>query len=420
MCKDRSLIARMSAGAGAALLTVGLIANAATAGPVLSKEAGQIAELSNQLGSTTVSRLIGKKGDNTVVVSPYGLGSALHLLLMGAARGSAAENSLRDGLLPAGVRVGNQDEPLKLLGERILGSRSDKLELALASAVFVPKAAEHSSLFAVRAGKVFDAPFVALDFKQSGALAEINAWVKDKTQGLIPSIIEQLEPDARFVLTNAVYFRGTWDKAFDPSRTAKAPFTRVDGSKHEVAMMDTTLPVELSDFDGLRAVWLPYDGGEVAMLVVAAGPEGAPTMVADALRSKAVGGLVAAAQKTLRRGLVQVRLPRFRAESGLDVTDALSSQIGPALAANSNYDAIHKGKRGPLQVIHRAVLEVSETGTVAAAATAVTSDRSLAVTPVFSADRPFAFAIVHRPTQAVLFAGYIADPAQLSAAGSTR
>jgi serpin B len=58
------------------------------------------------------------------------------------------------------------------------------------------------------------------------------------------------------------------------------------------------------------------------------------------------------------------------------------------------------------------VVDVTEAGTVAAAATAVATDRSLAVTPVLSADRPFAFAIVHEPTGAVLFAGYIADPGE--------
>ena len=73
-------------------------------------------------------------------------------------------------------------------------------------------------------------------------------------------------------------------------------------------------------------------------------------------------------------------------------------------------DAINKAAGGPLQVTHRAVLEVTESGTRAAAATAITSDRSMAAKPSFSADRPFAVAIVHRPTGAILFAGYIADP----------
>jgi serpin B len=55
---------------------------------------------------------------------------------------------------------------------------------------------------------------------------------------------------------------------------------------------------------------------------------------------------------------------------------------------------------------------VGEQGTRAAAVTAVAPQRSLSITPLFAADRPFAFAIVHEPTETILFAGYIADPGE--------
>jgi serine protease inhibitor len=120
---------------------------------------------------------------------------------------------------------------------------------------------------------------------------------------------------------------------------------------------------------------------------------------------------MAEAQKKQRVAALQVRLPRFRAESKLDVTNALSGLgLGAAFSVRANYNAINRTGGGPLQVTHRAVLEVSESGTKAAAATAITADRSLSAKPSFSADRPFAVAIVHRPTGAILFAGYIADP----------
>ena len=175
--------------------------------------------------------------------------------------------------------------------------------------------------------------------------------------------------------------------------------------------MDATMPVEFAEFDNLRAVWLPYDGKEVAMFIVAPGEQQGPTAVAEALKRKSLGDLMANAQKKKQRSAaLQVRLPRFRVESKLDVTNALSGLgLGAAFAARANYNAINKAGGGPLQVTHRAVLEVTEAGTKAAAATAITSDRSLAAKPSFTADRPFAVAIVHRPTGAIL-SGYIADP----------
>jgi serpin B len=412
MRKDQSLVDKVTAGTRAVLLATALAAGPAAADPVLPTEVRDLAERMNRLGSETLSRHAGTRGDTTVVVSPYGLGSALHLLLLGAT--GPAERSLEARLLSSRVEVGRQDWALTTLKQHVLGARRDKVKLTLASAVFLPKsadAAKRSPRFVARARSIFDAPVEVLDFKTAGAVERINAWAKESTQGLVPRVLAELDPDARFVLTSAVYFNGAWQTAFDPARTTKAPFTRVDGSTREAAMMDATIPVDFAELGNLQAVWLPYDGNEVAMLLIAPGRKQGPGAVAEALNDRSLGNLMAKAQEKRRREKVQVRLPRFHAESNLNVTDSLASAgLAPALSMTSDYSAINRTKGGRLLVIHRAVLDVTEAGTEAAAATAITSDRSLAQTPVFSADRPFAFAIVHAPTRAVLFAGYVADP----------
>jgi serpin B len=405
MRKDHSLVAGMAAGAGALLLCAALAPRAAAADGDVPEEAVQLAERMNRLGSETLARLAGK-GDSNVVVSPYGLGSALHLLLLGA-KGSG-DRSLRQKLLPTGMV--KQDDALKALNERVLRAGAETLKLTSWNAVFVPPAAQPTDKFRKRTRDILDAWIETVDIKGKGAVGRINAWAKEATSGLVPRVIDDLDPEARFVLTNAVYFNGAWETAFDPRRTARAPFTCADGSQRDVDMMDALLTADLAEIGDLQAVWLPYAGRDVAMLVIAPAAGAGPTAVAEALQAKSLDRLMAAAQASLRRASVQVRLPRFRAESGLDITEVLASEIGPALAAGSNYEAINKARSGPLLVIHRAVVEVGEAGTRAAAATAITSDRSLTVTPVLSADRPFVFAVVHRPTRVVLFAGYVADP----------
>jgi len=410
MRKIPSLIATMTAAFGALTLGAALVADAAGAEIVVTPVAPPLAGSMNKLGSETLGRLVAHRGDKTVVVSPYGLGSALHLLSLGAA--GSAEKSLRAKLLPSGVDAGKQGDGLIVLKRQILGASRDRLKLTMASAIFVPKSATPSPRFVGTARGVFDTSLEALDFKSTNALERINAWAKEATHGLIPHVVEQLDPDARFVLANAIYFNGAWDTAFDVARTAKAPFTRIDGSARDAAMMDATMPTAFAEFDNLQAVWLPYDGKDISMLVIAPGPQRGPAEVSEALKRQSLDVLMAAAFERRRMASVQVRLPRFRAESNLDITDALARQrLAPALSARSDYRAINKAKGGPLVVSHRAVLEVTEAGTKAAAATTITTDRSLALPPiVFSADRPFAFAIVHRATQAILFAGYIADP----------
>ena len=406
----RSFIAARAAGLGALMLVSASGAFPAEAQAAVAGETRDLAESMNKLGGAVLGSLAGNRNSETVVVSPYGLGSALHLLSFGA--GDRAQQTLRAKLLPPGFKPLQHVEGLIELKRHILGADRDKLKLTVASAVFIPEGAKPWSQFLGTAVGVFGATPEVLNFADKAAVVRINAWAKQASQGMIPRLVEQLDADARFVLANVVYFNGAWETAFEAARTAKAPFTRVDGSKRDVALMDATMPVEFAEFDNLRAVWLPYDGKEVAMFIVAPGEQQGPTAVAEALKRKSLGDLMADAQKKKQRSAaLQVRLPRFRVESKLDVTNALSGLgLGAAFAARANYNAINKAGGGPLQVTHRAVLEVTEAGTKAAAATAITSDRSLAAKPSFTADRPFAVAIVHRPTGAILFAGYIADP----------
>ncbi len=407
----RSFLAAPAAGLGALMLVAAFGGSPLPAArTAVASETRDLAESMNKLGGALIGALAGKSSNETVIVSPYGLGSALHLLSFGA--GGKAQRALRDKLLPSGFEAVQQVEGLITLKRQVLGANTDKVKLTVASAVFVPEDARPWSQFVGTALGVFDAVPEALDFEDEAAVTRINAWAKQASGGLIPKIVERLDAQSRFVLANVVYFNGAWATAFEPERTAKAPFTRVDGSKREVAMMDATMAVEFAELDKLRAVWLPYDGNEVAMFIIAPGEQQSPDAVVEALKRKSLGELMAEAQKKRRTVALQVRLPRFRVESKLDVTGALSGLgLEPAFAARANYNAINRLGNAPSRVTHRAVLEVTEAGTKAAAATTIAADRSLSAKPSFSADRPFAIAIVHRPTGAVLFAGYIADPA---------
>jgi serpin B len=410
MCTVRSFPAAAAAGLGALMLVSALGAGPLpTATAAAAGETRDLAGSMNKLGGDLIGALVGKSGSESVIVSPYGLGSALHLLSFGA--GGQAQQVLRSRLLPQGFAAVQQVEGLIALKRKVLGADRDQVKLTVASAVFVPDDARPWSQFVGTALGVFDAVPEALDFEEAAAVERINAWATQASRGLIPKIVERLDAQSRFVLANVVYFSGAWATAFAPERTAKAPFTRMDGSTREVAMMEATLSVEFSELAGLRAVWLPYHGNEVAMFVVAPGEQQGPGAVAEALKRTSLGDLMAEARKKQRTVALQVRLPRFRAESRLDVTNTLSGLgLRPAFLPWANYNAINRKGGGPLQVTHRAVLEVTETGTKASAATTIMADRSLSARPSFTADRPFAVAIVHRPTGAVLFAGYIADP----------
>ena len=70
-----------------------------------------------------------------------------------------------------------------------------------------------------------------------GGLAEINGWVKRKTEGKIDKILEELSPNSVCVLLNAIYFKGVWESQFKKSDTHEAPFKVSAGKQLTVPLM---------------------------------------------------------------------------------------------------------------------------------------------------------------------------------------
>src|SRR5262245_37314168 len=114
-----TFIAAFAAGLGALALALALVARPAGADtPPPPSEALDLAGKLNQLGSKTLKQLAGERSDNAVIVSPYGLGSALHLLLLGA--DGAAEKSLRAQLLPSGMTRDKRTNGMTALNKHLL------------------------------------------------------------------------------------------------------------------------------------------------------------------------------------------------------------------------------------------------------------------------------------------------------------
>src|SRR5437764_8059 len=72
------------------------------------------------------------------------------------------------------------------------------------------------------------------------ARKEINAWVEGQTHQQIKDLIgpDSIERRTRLALTNAVAFKGAWRRPFPEDQTKEGDFTRPDGSKVKVPMMN--------------------------------------------------------------------------------------------------------------------------------------------------------------------------------------
>jgi serpin B len=255
----------------------------------------------------------------------------------------------------------------------------------------------------------------AVDVFRGADLATVNSWVREKTNGKIPSIIDRLDPTTMLVLVNAIYFKAPWGEAFNAKATRNETFHLIGGSA-QVPMMHITSDFTLAERPGYRALRLPYAGSRVAMVVVL--PDDNKAGFEERLDGDEMALLLAALQNPPRR--VELSLPRFKASFEAGLVEPFEA-MGMHRAFDANV-ADFSGMTGkpqaelPLaidQIVHRAIIDVAEEGTEAAAATGVTV-AATAMRPrpaeTFRVDRPFLFAIVDNETGAILFEGRIVDP----------
>jgi serpin B len=253
----------------------------------------------------------------------------------------------------------------------------------------------------------FDAEVASRDFSDPATLAEINAWVDERTEGLIERILDSLEPDLAMLLLNAIYFEGAWTTRFDPSDTAPGSFTRADGSSVSVPMMRLTdAEVSLGGGSDFQAAELPYGGGAFAMTLVV--PHGdARAFVAGLDEARWAAVLASLGEPT---SVDLLALPKLSLSYDAWLNDALRAMgMGVAFTREADFSGMKEGGGLCIDFVRqKTFLEVDEEGTRAAAVTAV------GIRPVsfigFEADRPFVLAIRERLTGTVLFMGLVGDP----------
>jgi serpin B len=243
------------------------------------------------------------------------------------------------------------------------------------------------------------------------ARVAINDWVSSQTEERIkdlipPGVIDEL---TRLVLTNAIYFNAAWAEPFDESQTQDGAFHLLDGSQVTVPMMHHTASYGYAEGEGYQAVELPYDGGELSMVILLPN-EGA----FDAFESSLDAGRVDVIVNDLTYQEVALTNPKFEIESDFSLVEALA-EMGMPIAFSM--DADFSGMDGTRElyigeVLHKSFITVDEAGTEAAAATAVEMQlKGAPMDPVtVTVNRPFIFFIRDIETGAILFVGRVVDP----------
>ncbi len=358
------------------------------------------------------------RAEGNFLFSPYSISTALAMAYAGARTETQAELAqvarFGDPQLFHPAMNGLETE----LARRIYdadGKPIREMRLDVANSLWGQKDYAFQDAFLDLLAEQYGAGIYTVDYRKDpeAARAAINDWVSDRTEKRIRDLLPpgSVQNDTRLVLANAIYFYAPWMDAFEEDQTAPAPFYRLDGSMVEVPTMQRQGRYAYALQDDLTMVQIPYEGGNLAMLVMmpAAGNLAAFEAGLDA---ETFAGL----QAELQSGEARLYLPRFEFSSAASVKQALQA-LGMQVAFEDEAD--FSGITGARDlkisdVIHKAFISCTEKGTEAAAATGITFAETSAMLPEepvdLRFDRPFLFAIYDIPSGQILFLGRVNDP----------
>ncbi len=349
--------------------------------------------------------------DENIFISPFSVSVALAMTLNGASGETqhAMTNTLQlQGLESESINVGYAG-----LHQTLLTS-DPKVTLTIANSLWARQGVPFKQDFLQRNTEYFGAEVSAVNFMDPSTLTTINQWVNTNTNGKIQKILDEINLDTVLFLINAIYFKGTWQTEFDPSHTRDGTFQLATGAEKQVPMMTRTGDYAYYENyeEKFQAISLPYGDGGMSMYIFLPSPESDLTPFLSGLDTENWENWISQFHETE----VFLSMPKFKLEYEKTLNNPLQS-LGMSIAfAPGSADFSRMADLETLgrnlyigEVLHKAVVEVNEEGTEAAAVTSV-GIRATSAPPAFIANRPFFFAIRDNETKTVLFMGTVVDP----------
>jgi len=387
-----------AAGAALALLAAGPAQSASPAASLAAPYA--------RFGFDLLRAVDARNPGKNVFISPTSVAVAL-AFAANAAGGRTQADML--AALHAPGSLASFDAANKALASEI--ARTTTVKLSMANALWLQAGFAAKPRFVATARDVFGAQAGTLDFRSRNAVDIVNAWAKRHTDGLIPHVLDRIDPLTVTMLANAIAFDGRWSARFDPAATKPHTFSVAWTGKGSVAMMQQTGRFAYAASGGLQTIRLPYGDKSFAMYVVL--PKDRTTLAAlvERLTPASFDGLVG----SLRTAKGTIGLPRFRMNFSQKINDELIGLgFSRAFSDAADFSDLSSRRLKIGDVHHASYLNVDEKGTRAAAVTTV-GVVALAMRhepPPFSmiVDRPFLVAIRDESTGQLLFLGTIVSP----------
>jgi serpin B len=360
------------------------------------------------------ARLAAGKGN--VIVSPTSVEAAVLLALVGASGDTASQMASALHLSPE-----QASNPAPLLDRYATAKKGEDSSLpsgavTIANSVWLQRGYAIHDAYRNLLTTHDRATFELVDFaaRPEDARTAINRWVDRQTNHKIHELMPSGSVDtrSRLVLANAVYFKGHWKDPFKKRLTSTQPFHRPGQNDTTCSLMRVDADFRYLESETYQALELNYTESDLSMVVWL--PKQAESM--DQVEREICDAPLAKSLEGMARRLVHVSLPKFKIEVPLSLVETLK-QLGvkDAFSDDADFSGISDERLKISAVVHRALVEVDEQGTEAAAATGITLAPTAAPfdpqePKTFRADHPFVFAIRNRGTNQILFMGRVDSP----------
>jgi len=368
----------------------------------------EVVSANNRFAFDLFSQL-NKSDKGNIFYSPYSIFTALATTYEGARMQTADEiksvfhfpenNILRPNSAAIYNHINKKDKPYKL---------------NTGNALWVQKNYKLLDKYLSTVEKYYGGKVANLDFSEKAEKSRqtINAFIEGKTANRIKDLIPAgfLDASTKLVLTNAIYFKGTWVWEFDKADTREEDFMTTPTNAVKTPMMyleNDKAKFSYADVGDLQILELPYKGNDISMLILL------PTENLNAIEpSLTIEKLKVWKNQMKEEKLDSIYLPKFKFDTKYYMAKTLSNMGMPSAFDNADFSGIN-GYRDLFidEVIHQAFIEVDEKGTEAAGATTVSMQDYVALPrTVFNANHPFLFVIQEKETGNILFLGRVSDP----------
>ena len=242
---------------------------------------------------------------------------------------------------------------------------------------------------------------------------DINNWVKQNTDEMIPEILDRVPVDAIMYLVNALTFEAEWSAIYEKNQVREGVFTKEDNTKQNVDFMYGSEGTYLED-ENAAGFMKYYKGGKYAFVAMLPDEGVSVSDYIASLTGESVNALLTNPQHTT----VYTAIPKFETEYSVEMSEILKNMGMPKAfdPNNAEFEGLGTSNAGNIfisRVLHKTFISVGEKGTKAGAATVVEMADGAAAEPQepkeVYLDRPFVYMLIDCENNIPFFIGTMMD-----------